>query len=261
MNFTCKGSSVDKALICIMGGTASGKDTLVRTMLEKYPTIFDPLVYCTTRPMREGEISGETYHFLSKNRLEMDREVNDVLEEREYHVVGGDIWYYWTTFSSVKPDHIYLTQASVDQVNQYIDKLDQNTLLIQIFLDVPERVRMNRLIKRDGGVLSDESRRRLKEENLEIQNFRFNPNSMRSPNTITKNITSYIIPSIYTLTHNPDEIAEYIMGLFGIIMSKVEIVMYDDGHLMSLNNHLFAGSGDILSNILNKKMYVDLESL
>lgn len=57
------------ALITITGPTGSGKTTLSHRLEQ---VNIPPLVSCTTRPIREGEIKDRHYHFLSE--IEMDNE-------------------------------------------------------------------------------------------------------------------------------------------------------------------------------------------
>ena len=53
-------------IFCIMGKSSSGKDTIYNLIKGEFR--FEnllPVVTYTTRPMRDGEISDKTYHFIS----------------------------------------------------------------------------------------------------------------------------------------------------------------------------------------------------
>jgi guanylate kinase len=60
-------------LFCFIGPSGSGKSTLEATMCKLYPQSFFKVVSLTTRPKRDGEVSGKDYHFLTHaqfNQLE-----------------------------------------------------------------------------------------------------------------------------------------------------------------------------------------------
>ena len=50
-------------ILIITGKTASGKNAIVNELTTKYG--FKQLTTFTTRPMRNGEVNGETYHFVN----------------------------------------------------------------------------------------------------------------------------------------------------------------------------------------------------
>jgi len=70
--------------------SGAGKDTLVNLISKRLnlPT----LVSHTTRPIRQGEIEGKTYYFVSD--VFFKNQYNNFLELREYKVWNGDTWYY-----------------------------------------------------------------------------------------------------------------------------------------------------------------------
>ena len=82
-------------LFCIMGKSASGKDTLYRRLLEDTDLGLSPVVLYTTRPIRTGETDGVTYHFVTEDVYRAMKERGEIIEERVYHTVFGD-WYYFT---------------------------------------------------------------------------------------------------------------------------------------------------------------------
>ena len=49
-------------IIAICGKSASGKDTLLRMIMNN--TALHEIVSCTTRPPREGEVNGKNYHHI-----------------------------------------------------------------------------------------------------------------------------------------------------------------------------------------------------
>ena len=55
-------------IYCIMGKSASGKDTVYKELLRRFPELKTYVMY-STRPKREGEQDGVTYHFVSEEEL------------------------------------------------------------------------------------------------------------------------------------------------------------------------------------------------
>lgn len=52
-------------MLVILGESASGKTTLLNNFIKANPK-YHKIVTYTTRPMREGEVDGVDYHFISK---------------------------------------------------------------------------------------------------------------------------------------------------------------------------------------------------
>ena len=49
-------------IYCVMGKSASGKDSIYHEVMKQEPELL-PIVPYTTRPIRQGEIEGREYHF------------------------------------------------------------------------------------------------------------------------------------------------------------------------------------------------------
>lgn len=84
-------------LIIITGKTASGKDTLISRILQKYPD-FRKVLTTTSRTPRNGEKNGVDYNFISENEFKRKIKQGDFLEYVEY---GGN--YYGTEKSRISP--------------------------------------------------------------------------------------------------------------------------------------------------------------
>jgi guanylate kinase len=82
-------------LIVLSAPSGSGKTTIARAMLQKYPSMLFS-VSATTRPPRTGEVDGKDYFFLSKDIFQQRVERGDLVEWEEIY---GD--YYGTLKSEV----------------------------------------------------------------------------------------------------------------------------------------------------------------
>jgi len=65
-------------ILCLMGGSGSGKTVLAKKLEEFDPKKYTRVVEITTRPMREGELDGVDYHFISDK--EYDKRLPDMVE-------------------------------------------------------------------------------------------------------------------------------------------------------------------------------------
>jgi len=79
---------------CIMGKSASGKDSVYHGILESCPGLREYVMY-STRPMREGEKDGITYHFVDEPFLAKVKQDGKLIESRTYDTVYGP-WTYAT---------------------------------------------------------------------------------------------------------------------------------------------------------------------
>lgn len=73
-----------KPIVILVGPSGVGKSTLVSHVIEHMKGFVD-LVTCTTRPMRENEIQGDPYHFVSKEKFEELKAQNYFVEWAEVH--------------------------------------------------------------------------------------------------------------------------------------------------------------------------------
>jgi guanylate kinase len=69
-------------IVCAPAG--AGKTTIVQKALETYPNVVTSSSF-TTRPMRNGEEQGKSYHFVSEEDFEKKRLRGDFLETIELH--------------------------------------------------------------------------------------------------------------------------------------------------------------------------------
>ncbi len=70
-------------LIVLTGPSGVGKGTLVRSLLNRHPTLYLS-VSVTTRAPREGEIEGQHYYFVSRSRFEQMVDAGELAEWAEF---------------------------------------------------------------------------------------------------------------------------------------------------------------------------------
>ncbi len=89
------GKKATGKIFCIMGKSGCGKNTIYRAISEEKSLPLKSVVTYTTRPIREGEVDGVDYRFVSDSvRMDMEGR-NKIIEQRAYSTVHG-IWIYFT---------------------------------------------------------------------------------------------------------------------------------------------------------------------
>lgn len=136
-------------LFYIMGKSASGKDTLYRILAGDQSLGLRLVVPYTTRPIRQGELEGVTYHFVDKGRLDEMTAQGRVIESRCYHTVHGD-WYYFTAddgqIDLSEGDYLMIgTLESFEKTREYLGK-DQ---VVPIYVEVDDGERLQRALNRE----------------------------------------------------------------------------------------------------------------
>ena len=116
----------------ISGPSGSGKDTLMTKVFEKAPDILFS-ISSITRPMRVGEVEGEKYNFISRERFE-EMIANDEL--LEHNVFVGN--YYGTpkapVLNAVNDGKNMLIEVDVNGAYQILEKIPD---AVSIFIMPP----------------------------------------------------------------------------------------------------------------------------
>ena len=84
------------AILVLSGPSGAGKSSLIKKIEDKIGEFYFS-ISTTTRPMREGEVEGVHYHFVSQDEFKKDIEDEHFLE---YALVHGN--YYGTSIKPVK---------------------------------------------------------------------------------------------------------------------------------------------------------------
>ena len=133
----------------IIGKSATGKDTIYKKLLEKYPGVLKNVVLYTTRPRREGEIDGVTYNYVTEAEYEKLKKDGSIIEERSYDTVHG-IWRYFT----VKDERFDIENSNFlisGVLESYVATRDffGKDHVIPIYIEVEDGERLSRALKRE----------------------------------------------------------------------------------------------------------------
>ena len=120
-------------IFCVMGKSASGKDTIYRRLMEAPGLGLERIVLYTTRPIREGEAEGREYHFVDSARYEALLAAGKVIEARSYDTMYG-VWTYFTAEEGIdlaKTSYLTIgTLESYEKLKSYFGENFWRTALI-----------------------------------------------------------------------------------------------------------------------------------
>jgi guanylate kinase len=150
-------SETQKLRIVLCGKAASGKDYL-KARLCSFG--LRPNIGVTTRPARSGEVEGETYHFISKDKFQELKEGGKLYEHDEFNG-----WNYGTLQSSWQNAQVFImTPRGVEKIKTPEDRAQ--TLVV--YLDISAAIRRERLATRDS---PDPAARRMKADQETFEGF------------------------------------------------------------------------------------------
>ena len=133
----------------IIGKSASGKDSIFRLLKEDAQLGLKTIVLYTTRPKRSGEMDGREYHFTDEEKLKDLRQAGKIIEERVYHTVFGD-WYYFTaddgTFDAGNESWLGIgTLESYEKLKDYFGE----DRVCPLYITVDPYIRLTRALARE----------------------------------------------------------------------------------------------------------------
>lgn len=135
-----------KKLICIVGETASGKDTVARHLQEKYG--YKPVCSYTTRPPRNGETHGKEHYFVSQEEFDeiCEREKICAYTKIESTNAGIPGYEYCAILTDVQAADIYVIDPNgIKYLNDNFPELE----LFVIYIQASKEARKQRALKRD----------------------------------------------------------------------------------------------------------------
>lgn len=154
-------------ILCSM--SSCGKDTIQSIMINKYN--INPIVSMTSRPMRQGELDGREYVFVSEDEFKLMIKHDKLIEYRTYETVNGT-WYYGLPKMKFDKNKDYVVILDVNGAREFINCVGkENCKVFHITCPLFERIR--RTIKR-GSYNWREIVRRLKADSIDFSKDKFN---------------------------------------------------------------------------------------
>lgn len=136
-------------IYCIMGKSASGKDTLFKKLLAECPKMKKMVLY-TTRPIREGETDGVEYHFVRPEELDKFEKEGRLIEKRVYNTVHGPWIYATVDDSQIKlASRNYLVIGTIESYQKIRDYFGEDKV-VPILITLDSGIRLQRAINREN---------------------------------------------------------------------------------------------------------------
>lgn len=148
-------------IICFMGKTSSGKNTL-SDIISKDLNI-PQAISTTTRPRRANETQDKEYHFITKE--EFDK--LDFIERREYKVYDGSIWYYGYTKDEFNHDNC-IAIVDVDGYKELSKYFGEDKVVPFLIYSSEDKLRERLKLRGDN---PKEINRRLADDHYKFKDF------------------------------------------------------------------------------------------
>lgn len=133
-----------KNIVAICGKSASGKDSLVKHILQLYPDQFHRIISYTTRPMRENEVDGVDYFFTTKDHM-----ADLIMNGDMFEVVSFNDWIYGSCIHNLSDDKINLGVYNLEGIDCLIHEPEFNVLIFYIESEPKERL-LRSLLREDN---------------------------------------------------------------------------------------------------------------
>lgn len=130
-------------IIAIMGKAGSGKDTLMKALLEE-PEFFEakPIISCTTRPIRDNEQDGVNYHYITKEQF-----TEQILNGEMLEATVFNNWCYGTSLNNLTKDKLNIGVFNPEGVG--LLRENKNIDLTVIYVEATDKTRLLRQLNRE----------------------------------------------------------------------------------------------------------------
>lgn len=129
----------EHVLLCILGRTSCGKDTLVNKLCER--TGLTAITSYTTRPRRNNE--GDTHIFSTKETYEQMQAEGNVAA---YTEIADNI--YWTTIDQLYEHSVYIIDYKGIETLRQLNL--PNLRIVTVFINTPDDIRRERALNKRG---------------------------------------------------------------------------------------------------------------
>ena len=118
-------------ILVLTGKTCSGKNAVSDKLINEHG--FHRVTTYTTRPMRNGEVNGETYHFVNTDDF-MQKMKNGFFAEWKAYTTTEGVWYYGTAMEDLeKADDKTVVMLTPDGYRDIKGKMDCKVVSIYLY--------------------------------------------------------------------------------------------------------------------------------
>ena len=153
-------------IIALIGEAGSGKDTIMQSILKKCPGVFNEIVSCTSRPMREGEAHGVNYFYFTPEEF-TDKTLNGEMLEVSYF----NDWFYGTSYEGLKENQLNIGVFNPTGIYSMLEHDDVEVTVYRIVCD--NKTRLLRQLNRENNPDVDEIIRRYSADKKDFETLDF----------------------------------------------------------------------------------------
>ena len=151
-------------MICILGKTASGKNTIIDRLVKSHG--YKRVITYTTRPMRDNEIQDVDYHFISNEEFLEKVDKDEFAEWKSYNSVFGQ-WFYGVTKKDIDNDPEKLLIITPAGYKDIIESMGYRPKSLYIYANnatIKSRLRLR-------GDNEEECKRRINSDNKDFKDI------------------------------------------------------------------------------------------
>lgn len=149
-------------MLLLCGKSCAGKDTIQKELIKMG---MKSVVSYTTRPPRQGEVDGVTYHFITREEFFEKYHNGFFAETTSYKVASGETWCYGSALEDLTDDKVIIVNPYGLQQIRKLPSLNP----IAFYITVGEETIWSRLKERADNTA--EARRRLKADAEDFSNI------------------------------------------------------------------------------------------
>lgn len=135
-------------IICLMGKSSTGKDTIYKHLLADRELGLKKIVPYTTRPIRRGERDGVEYFFKSEEDFLRLKDRNRIIEAREYHTVHGLWRYFVADDGQIEQSGNYIMIGTLEAYRHLQDYFGTDRVL-PVMIELDDGARLQRALNRE----------------------------------------------------------------------------------------------------------------
>lgn len=135
-------------IICLMGKSSTGKDTIFKHLLADRKLGLEKIVPYTTRPIRDGERDGVEYFFRNEQDFQEMKGQGRIIEDREYHTMHGLWRYFVADDGQIKQSGNYIMIGTLEAYRHLQDYFGEDRVL-PVMIELDDGARLQRALNRE----------------------------------------------------------------------------------------------------------------
>lgn len=172
-------------IIAICGKAGSGKDTILQRVVAACPQLHEVVSY-TTRPIREGEVNGINYYYVSGECFGEKVINGEMLEASCFND-----WFYGTAYGSLRSDCVNIAVFNPEGIDSIAAHKDIE--MVVFYVEAKDKTRLLRQLNRETDPDVHEIIRRFKTDEIDFEDLDFHYNVLVNENEEDLNFNIKVI--------------------------------------------------------------------